>query len=202
MFIQTEATPNPDTIKFIPGQPVLVRGTADFDTEDLAGMNSPLAARLFKVQGVARVFLAQEFISITKDANTDWSMLKPMAMAAIMEHLSTAQPIVHTDFYTTGMKGVSSASDGEGDDSDDGTDSEIIKQIKELLDTRVRPAVAMDGGDIVFDRFDTESGIVYLKMQGACAGCPSSTATLKVGIENMLRHYVPEVNEVRPVDYF
>lgn len=184
MFIQTEDTPNPATVKFIPGQQILESGTLDFSNAQEAKRVSPLAARLFHIPSVIRVFLATDFISVTKADDTDWPVLKPMVLAALMEHLSTGQEII--------KKAAISQNTSTNSNSDD---NEITKQIKELLDTRVRPMVAMDGGDIVFDRF--EGGIVFLHMQGACAGCPSSTATLKMGIENMLRHYIPEVKEVR-----
>jgi Fe-S cluster biogenesis protein NfuA len=181
MFIQTETTPNPATLKFLPGQTVLEHGALEFKSaEDSA--RAPLAQRLFGIQGVKNVFLGRDFVSISKHEDTDWPVLKPMILAALMEHFSTGQPIV----LDTGP----AAEEG-------GEDNEIVLQIKELIATRVRPAVMMDGGDIVFDRF--EDGIVYLHMRGACAGCPSSTATLKSGIENMLKHFVPEVMEVRPV---
>ena len=179
MFIQTQATPNPATIKFIPGQVILESGLKDYQSvEDAA--DSPLAQRLFGLQGVTGVFLANDFVSVSKADDTDWNMLKPMVMAALMEHLSTGQPIVIA---------TEASEDAEEDD-------EISAQIKELIATRVRPMVMMDGGDIEFDRFD--DGIVYLTMRGACAGCPSSTMTLKDGIESMLKHFVPEVIEVRP----
>lgn len=185
MFIQTEETPNPATVKFLPGQKVLQNGTMDFaSVSDTA--NAPLAQRLFGIVGVTRVFLSEDFISVSKADDTDWSMLKPMILAALMEHLSTGQPIILESAQVEERPQVQ--------------DDEVTAQIKELLDERVRPMVAMDGGDIVFDRF--EDGIVYLEMRGACSGCPSSTATLKVGIENMLKHYLPEVKEVRPAgDY-
>lgn len=192
MFIQTEATPNPETMKFLPGQVLLEKGTYECGSEEEAAQKSPFAQRLFKLQGVRSVFISGDFVSVTKDEDTDWAMLKPMVLAAIMEHLSVGMPIFHG--------GVSPNDSGASEANED--DDEITLQIKELLDTRVRPMVAMDGGDIVFDSFDADSGVVYLKMQGACAGCPSSTATLKMGIENMLKHFLPEVNEVRPVDYF
>ncbi|NCT41136.1 MAG: NifU family protein [Alphaproteobacteria bacterium] len=179
MFIQTQATPNPATIKFIPGQVVLERGLRDYQSVEEA-CNSPLAQRLFALQGVTGVFLANDFVSVSKADDTDWNMLKPMVMAALMEHLSMGQPILI-----------------EAEAEDDGAeDDEITAQIKELIASRVRPMVMMDGGDIEFDRFD--DGIVYLTMRGACSGCPSSTATLKSGIEGMLKHFVPEVIEVRP----
>lgn len=183
MFIQTEATPNPATVKFLPGQSVLAEGSADFQDPTKAG-NSPLAQRLFTLQGVVGVFLGQDFVSVSKSDDTDWSMLKPMVLAALMEHFSTGQPIL-----------LDQAEEVASEDED-----EISAQIRELIKTRVRPAVMMDGGDIVFDHFDEAEGVVYLRMQGACAGCPSSTATLKSGIENMLKHFVPEVQEVRPIE--
>lgn len=183
MFIQTQATPNPATIKFIPGQTVLESGLKDYKSSEEAS-GSPLAQRLFTLQGVSGVFLGPDFVSVSKADDTDWNMLKPMIMAAMMEHLSTGQPIV-----------IESAKDANADSGED--DDEIVAQIKELIETRVRPMVMMDGGDIAFESFD--DGIVYLRMHGACSGCPSSTATLKSGIEGMLKHFVPEVVEVRPV---
>lgn len=183
MFIQTEATPNPAVIKFLPGQAISPDSPADFRVIEAAS-RSPLAQRLFGIAGVNGVFLGRDFVSVTKDENTDWSMLKPMVLAALMEHLATGQPILH-------------APEPKAADDDAEDDDELVVQIKLLLEERVRPAVMQDGGDIVFDRF--EDGIVYLEMQGACAGCPSSTMTLKSGIENMLKHYVPEVIEVRAV---
>lgn len=186
MFIQTEKTPNPETLKFIPGEPVLKTGTAEFKTADDAG-RSPLAQRLFKLDGVKSVFLGGDFISITKAPEKDWQVLKTQVLAAIMEHFSTGQPVVNAE------EAAPSPQAGHPD-----MDNEIVVQIRELLETRVRPAVQMDGGDIVFDRF--EDGIVYLHMHGACSGCPSSTVTLKNGIENMLRHFIPEVEEVRAAD--
>ena len=184
MFIQTEDTPNPETLKFIPGDIILETGTADFSSKEGATV-SPLALKLFEIDGVSRVFLATDFISVTKDPQLDWNNLKPSILTAIMEHYSSGLPAINE---TEDRKSV----------SNDTEDSETIKQIKDLLETRVRPAVAMDGGDITFCSF--ESGIVTLQMKGACAGCPSSTATLKMGIENMLRHYIPEVTEVRAAE--
>ena len=184
MFIQTEDTPNPETLKFIPDNIILKTGTADFSSKELAS-DSPLASRLFEIDGVSRVFLATDFISVTKDTQLDWNNLKPLILTGIMEHYSTGLPAINK----TEDKQLQSIND---------EDSETIKQIKDLLETRVRPAVAMDGGDITFCSF--ESGIVTLQMKGACAGCPSSTATLKMGIENMLRHYIPEVTEVRAAE--
>ncbi|MGR3839155.1 MAG: NifU family protein [Cognatishimia sp.] len=185
MFIQTESTPNPATLKFLPGQSVLEVGTADFPSED-AAEGSPLAKRVFAVNGVTGVFLGNDFVTVTKDAATEWDHVKPSILGAIMEHFQSGDPVM------AGEGGVPS-----GHAEHTGEDGEIVDQIKELLDTRVRPAVAQDGGDITFHGFDR--GVVYLHMQGACAGCPSSTITLKMGIENLLRHYIPEVTEVRPV---
>ena len=181
MFIQTEQTPNPATLKFIPGRVVLESGTANF-TSAQAAHRSPLAAHLFALEGVTGVFLGSNFITVTKDADRDWSALRPTVLAAIMEHFTAGRPVL-----------VDGPAQTEAEEEDD----EVVAQIKELLETRVRPAVAQDGGDIIFDRY--HDGVVYLHMQGSCSGCPSSTATLKAGIENMLRHYVPEVHEVRAV---
>ena len=184
MFIQTEATPNPATLKFLPGCDVMQGGTADFPDQDSAA-RSPLAERLFQVEGVTGVFLGSDFISVTKAEDREWHLLKAAILGVVMEHFTAGRPVMLADEQQEGS--------GTGSDEDD----EIVAQIKELLDTRVRPAVAQDGGDIVFHGY--ENGVVLLHMQGACAGCPSSTATLKMGIENMLRHYIPEVVEVRPV---
>ncbi|CUH65910.1 Fe/S biogenesis protein NfuA [Thalassovita gelatinovora] len=185
MFIQTESTPNPATLKFLPGQAVLGAGTADFPSADAAG-TSPLAQRIFAVSGVSGVFFGGDFVTVTKADGVEWDHIKPGILGAIMEHYQSGQPV---------MAGEGVTASGHADH--DGPDAEIVGQIKELLDTRVRPAVAQDGGDITFHGFDR--GVVYLHMQGACAGCPSSTLTLKMGIENLLRHYIPEVTEVRPV---
>ena len=184
MFIQTEDTPNPETLKFMPGENVLQKGTEDFSNLE-AAKRSPLASRLFEVDGVSRVFLGSDFISVTKNVDVDWNTLKPSILTSIMEHYASGFPILN---------------DIQKKDSEDNNieDTETIKQIKDLLETRVRPAVAMDGGDITFCSF--EDGIVTLQMKGACAGCPSSTATLKMGIENMLRHYIPEVIEVKAAE--
>ncbi len=184
MFIQTESTPNPATLKFMPGQTVLEMGTADFPSVD-AAEKSPLAARIFATGQVTGVFFGTDFVTVTKAEAAEWQHIKPAILGAIMEHFQSGAAVIEGE----GAQG--------GHAAHDGPDGDIVRQIKELLDTRVRPAVAQDGGDITFHGFDR--GIVYLHMQGACAGCPSSTLTLKMGIENLLRHYIPEVLEVRPV---
>ena len=186
MFIQVEETPNPATLKFIPGQNVMDQGTSEFTSQEQAE-TSPLAKKIFELEGVDRIFYGQDFISVTKTDDREWLLLKPRILGAIMEHFTAGLPLF------TQTPDVPDDS-GQADEQED----EITKQIKELLDTRVRPAVAMDGGDIVFQKF--ESGVLHLKMQGACSGCPSSTMTLKSGIENMMRHFVPEVEEVRAVE--
>jgi Fe-S cluster biogenesis protein NfuA len=184
MFIQTESTPNPATLKFLPGQTVLQEGTADFSTLETAKA-SPLAERIFQVKGVSGVFFGIDFITVTKIENVEWEDIKSKILTSIVDHFQSNQPILNDESGTIHHA------------SHDGPNSKIIIQIKELLDTRVRPAVAQDGGDITFHGF--EEGIVYLHMQGACAGCPSSTMTLKMGIENLLKHYIPEILEVRPI---
>ena len=190
MFIQTEQTPNPFTLKFLPGRIVMEEGTAFFQSESEC-VASPLARQLFSIEGVTGVFFGSDFITITKEENFDWQILKPMILGIIMDHYNSGGEVL--------IKNQSNInSDNSGLPEFKQEDNEIVKQIKELLDTRVRPAVAMDGGDIVFQSY--KEGTVYLHMQGACSGCPSSTATLKMGIENMLKHYVPEVKEVKPVD--
>ncbi|MFT6022198.1 MAG: Fe-S cluster biogenesis protein NfuA [Ascidiaceihabitans sp.] len=185
MFIQTESTPNPATLKFLPGQEVLDVGTADFPSAETSD-GSPLAQRIFGVDGVAGVFFGIDFVTVTKADAIEWDHIKPAILGAIMEHFQSGQPVMAADHKPS-----------SGHAEHTGEDGAIVGQIKELLDSRVRPAVAQDGGDITFHGFDR--GIVYLHMQGACAGCPSSTLTLKMGIENLLRHYIPEVTEVRPV---
>ncbi len=186
MFIQTEATPNPATLKFLPGREVMGEGAvADFPSADSAA-RSPLAKALFETPDVSRVFFGSDFISVTK-RDGDWRHLKPAILGTIMEHFTSGAPLIVGD-----AQEVDEASYGEGD-------PEVIEQIKELIETRVRPAVAQDGGDIIFKGFDGDTGIVSLHLQGSCAGCPSSTMTLKNGIENMLRHYVPEVTAVEAV---
>ncbi|MDR7224398.1 NifU family protein [Aminobacter aminovorans] len=190
MFIQTEATPNPATLKFLPGKEVLLEGTADFRDADSARTASPLAGRLFDIPGVTGVFFGYDFITVTKDG-PDWQHLKPAILGSIMEHFMSGVPV---------MAGQAAGGGGHHDDENefyDEADSEIVVTIKELLDTRVRPAVAQDGGDITFRGY--ENGTVFLHMKGACAGCPSSTATLKHGIQNLLRHFVPEVQQVEQV---
>lgn len=192
MFIQTEPTPNPDTLKFLPGVPVSGEsGPYDFAGPEEAG-TSPLAQTLFEVAGVTRVFLGRDFISLSKTPDSDWKHVRPMALAAIMDHFVAGLPVIATEGFTE------QSAQGEGGSADDyeGETAEIVTEIIELIETRVRPAVAQDGGDIIFHRFEPETGIVHLSMRGACAGCPSSTMTLKQGIENMLKAYVPEVNAV------
>ena len=184
MFIQTEDTPNPAAIKFLPGRDVLATGVADFAGRESAAQ-SPLARLLFEIDGVAGVFLATDFITVTKTADKSWQTLKPMVLGAIMDHFTSGAPVM--------VDGAVSEADELGSDAGD----DVVSQIKELIDTRVRPAVAQDGGDIIYKGF--KKGTVYLHMRGSCAGCPSSTATLKMGIENMLRHYIPEVLQVEAV---
>ena len=183
MFIQTEDTPNPDTLKFMPGDTVLKTGSVDYSNKE-SSVSSPLASRLFEIDGVSRVFLSSDFISVTKETDLEWNNLKPSILTGIMEH------------YSSGLPALNNQKEIKVNESAE--DTEIVKQIKDLLETRVRPAVAMDGGDISFCSF--EEGVVTLQMKGACAGCPSSTATLKMGIENMLRHYIPEVTEVKAAE--
>ena len=187
MFIQTEQTPNPKTLKFLPGKVVMDEGTAFYQNVEDA-KDSPFAQRLFGVEGITGVFFGSDFITITKSENLNWDVMKPLVLGSIMEHFNSKDETV------INIKNSKKSNSLE----EENQDSDIVKQIKELIDTRVRPAVAMDGGDIVYQKF--EDGIVYLHMQGSCSGCPSSTATLKMGIENMLKHYVPEVVEVRPID--
>jgi Fe-S cluster biogenesis protein NfuA len=185
MFIQTEATPNPATLKFLPGRPVLENGTLDLRDPEQAAQ-SPLAERLFGISGISGVFFGSDFIAVTK-SGSEWQQLKPMILGAIMEHFMSGEPLL----------AQGSAEPSDGGEFFETVDAETVATIKDLLETRVRPAVANDGGDITFRGF--KDGVVYLNMKGACSGCPSSTATLRHGIQNLLRHYVPEVNEVRPV---
>jgi Fe-S cluster biogenesis protein NfuA len=185
MFIQTEATPNPATLKFLPGRAVLETGTLDLRDKDEAAQ-SPLAERLFAVGGVSGVFFGSDFISVTKESG-EWQQLKPMILGAIMEHFMSGTPLL----------AAGSTEQSGGDEFFDAADADTVATIKELIETRVRPAVANDGGDITFRGF--KDGVVFLNMKGACAGCPSSTATLRHGIQNLLRHYIPDVTEVRPM---
>ncbi|WP_137387647.1 NifU family protein [Rhodoligotrophos defluvii] len=185
MFIQTEATPNPATMKFLPGRAVLAGEPRNFRNEDEAQV-SPLARRLFEIDGVTGVFLADDYVAVTK-ADGEWQHLKPAILGVIMEHYLSGQPVLD--------EGASAKVQGE--EFFDDADEEIVETIKELLETRVQPAVAQDGGNITFHGY--RDGVVFLNMEGACSGCPSSTATLKHGIENLLRHFIPEVVEVRPV---
>ena len=184
MFNQTEQTPNPATLKFLPGRDVVTKGVVDF-VDPEAAQASPLARRVFDIEGVTGVFLGSDFVTVTKAAGEDWYALKPAVLGAIMEHFMSGDPVLEP--------GGELAEDAAPDEEED----ELAKQIRELIDSRVRPAVAQDGGDIIFRGF--ERGVVYLHMRGACSGCPSATVTLKNGIENLLRYYVPEVVEVRQV---
>ena len=189
MFIQTEATPNPATLKFLPGQVVMDAGTADFRDADDAAARSPLAEKLFAVDGVTGVFFGYDFVTVTKDDSLEWPHMKPAVLAGIMEHFMAGAPVM-TD------QGDGVMADSE-DEFYEAGDESIVATIKELIETRVRPAVAQDGGDITFRGF--RDGVVFLHMKGACAGCPSSTATLKHGIQNLLRHFIPEVEQVEAV---
>ncbi len=184
MFIQTESTPNPATLKFLPGKPVLGQGTLDMPTREAAAQ-SPLAEKLFDIANVGGVFFGADFISVTK-TDGDWQQMKPAILGAIMEHYMSGAPIVANE-----------AAAPDDDEFFDAADTETVATIKDLIETRVRPAVAGDGGDITFRGF--KEGVVFLQMKGACSGCPSSTATLQHGIQNLLKHFVPEVTEVRPV---
>lgn len=189
MFIETETTPNPATLKFLPGQEIMPAGTRDFRDEEEAGA-SPLASALFDLGDVTGVFFGRDFVSVTAAPGVEWAGLKPQVVAILLDHFVTQTPL----FHAPSASGI--AVPGEDEDfGDDPADADIVAQIRELIETRVRPAVANDGGDIIYRGF--REGVVYLTMQGACAGCPSSTATLKNGIETLLKHYVPEVNEVR-----
>ena len=190
MFIETETTPNPATLKFLPGQEVMPAGTRDFrDEEDAAA--SPLAEALFSLGDVTGVFFGRDFVSVTGGPGVDWSALKPQVVAILLDHFVSQAPL----FHAPSASGIAVPADDDTDFGDDPADADVVAQIKELLETRIRPAVANDGGDIAYRGF--RDGVVYLTMQGACSGCPSSTATLKQGIEGLLKHYVPEVTEVR-----
>ncbi len=186
MFIQTEPTPNPEVLKFLPGRDVMAEGTRDFRDTDAASA-SPLASELFAIAGVERVFFGPDFLTVGKAAGNDWSHLKAPILAAIMDHFTSGQPL---------FVGEAGPASGHDEGVYEGETAQIVAEIKDLLDTRIRPAVAQDGGDILFNRFDEKTGVVYLNMRGACSGCPSSSATLKAGVENMLKHYVPEVTAV------
>ncbi|MFM1958569.1 MAG: hypothetical protein RL588_86 [Pseudomonadota bacterium] len=184
MFIQTEPTPNPQVLKFLPGRTVMESGSQDFRSADEAAA-SALAAEIFALEGVNRVFFGGDFLTVGKIASADWDHLKAPVLAAIMDHFTSGRPLFE----------AASGADGEAEVYE-GETAQVVAEIRELLDTRIRPAVARDGGDILFDRFEPDSGTVWLHMRGACAGCPSSSATLKAGVENMLKHYVPEVVRV------
>jgi NFU1 iron-sulfur cluster scaffold homolog, mitochondrial len=187
MFIQTEATPNPATLKFLPGRVLSEHGPREFRSAEEAKA-SPLAERLFALDGVEAVFVGADFLTVSKARNgLDWPQLKAPVLAAIMDHFTSGEPLFRDE------------AEGDGHEHYEGDAAQIVAEIKELLDTRVRPAVAQDGGDILFDRFEADTGVLWLQMRGACSGCPSSSATLKAGVENMLRHYVPEVTRVESV---
>ena len=187
MFIQTEATPNPAVLKFLPGRELLSEGTREFrDTAEAKA--SPLAQALFALAGVTRTFFATEFLTVTKSDDADWAHLKAPILAAIMDHFTSGESLLPGDHDET-----------EAHDAYEGESAEIVAEIKDLLDSRIRPAVAQDGGDILFSKFEPDTGVLWLHMRGACSGCPSSSATLKAGVENMLRHYVPEVTRVEQV---
>jgi len=190
MFIETETTPNPATLKFLPGQEVMPAGTRDFRDEEEAAA-SPLAEALFSLGDVTGVFFGSNFVSVTAGPGTDWSALKPQVVAILLDHFVSQIPL----FHAPSAGGIAVPAEDDADYGDDPADADVVAQIKELLETRIRPAVANDGGDIAYRGF--REGVVYLSMQGACSGCPSSTATLKQGIEGLLKHYVPEVSEVR-----
>lgn len=191
MFIQTESTPNPRTLKFLPGRDVLGRGSRDFADAE-AALASPLASALFAIDGVERVYLGGDFLTITRHEGVEWPHIKPHLLAAIMDHFTSGRPVL-------GEAGAPADVTDEADVVYEGEAADIVKELKEIIEARVRPAVARDGGDITFHSWDHANGVVRLNMRGACAGCPSSTLTLKQGIENMLRHYVPEVNRVEQV---
>lgn len=191
MFIQTESTPNPRTLKFLPGREVLSVGVRDFPEAELAAI-SPLAQAVFAVDGVERVYLAGDFLTVTRADDWEWPHLKPQVLAAIMDHYASGRPVIIED-------SAPAADSGEAEIAYEGDAAEIVHELKEIIEARVRPAVARDGGDITFHSWDHESGVVKLNMRGSCAGCPSSTLTLKQGIENLLKHYVPEVKAVEQV---
>ena len=183
MFIQTEATPNPQVLKFLPGRQLLPGGSREFATV-AEGAASPLARALFRLEGVTRVYFGDDFLTVSKDRDTDWPLLKAPILAEIMDHFTSGGPLI-VDAEVLADEEVY-----------EGETAQVVAEIKDLIDTRIRPAVAQDGGDIMFSRFEPETGVVWLNMRGACSGCPSSAATLKSGVENLLRHYVPEVTRV------
>ena len=185
MFIQTETTPNPDVLKFLPGRDVLDQGTREFRDAGEAEA-SPLAAAIFAFGDVARVFFGPDFITVMRSGGgREWPQLKAPILAAIMDHFTSGQPLI-----------LDATQEGHDDTAYEGDTAQVVAEIKDLLDTRIRPAVAQDGGDITFNRFEADTGVVFLNMRGACSGCPSSAATLRAGVENMLKHYVPEVTRV------
>ena len=187
MFIQTEATPNPNVLKFLPGREVMGEGSREFAAQEAEA--SPLAAAIFEVDGVDKVFFGPDFVTVTRaDDDLDWRQLKAPILAAIMEHFTSGAPL-----FIEEQTAAAHDDDGEYE----GETAQVVAEIKDLLDTRIRPAVARDGGDILFNRFDPATGVVFLHMRGACSGCPSSSATLRSGVENMLKHYVPEVTAVQ-----
>ena len=190
MFIQTETTPNPDVLKFLPGRDVLGAGAGAREFADAdAAENSPLAEAIFEVEGVVRVFFGTDFLTVTRETHgLEWPQMKAPILAAIMEHYTSGAPILR--------EAAGAAGEGHDDAVYEGETAQIVAEIKDLLDTRIRPAVAQDGGDITFSRFEADTGVVFLHMRGACSGCPSSSATLRSGVENMLKHYVPEVTRV------
>jgi len=187
MFIQTEATPNPEVLKFLPGRQVLPGGSREFPDADAAAASS-LASAVFALDGVRRVYFGDDFLTVTKDPDHEWAHLKAPILAEIMDHFTSGAPILEGEAAAEVVAGDEDVYEGEAAD--------IVAEIKELLETRVRPAVAQDGGDILFSRYEPETGVVWLHMRGACSGCPSSAATLKSGVENMLKHYVPEITRV------
>ena len=189
MFIQTESTPNPEVLKFLPGRDLMGEGTRDFRDAN-AAQASPLAVELFGIDGVDRVFFGQDYLTVGKTAAHDWSHLKAPILAAIMDHFTSGRPLFEESGGEAG---------GHDDLVYEGETAQVVAEIKEMLDTRIRPAVAQDGGDILFNRFEPDTGVVWLHMRGACSGCPSSTATLKGGIEKMLMHYIPEVTAVQAI---
>jgi Fe-S cluster biogenesis protein NfuA len=191
MFIQTEETPNPLTLKFLPGREVMTSGTAEFATPEEAAV-SPLAEALFDLEGVSRVYFGPDFVTVTKGSDAvDWRALRAPILAAIMDQFTSGEPL----FRGEGAGERMDAS-GHSEETYEGEAAQIVAEIKDLLDTRIRPAVAQDGGDILFSKYEPDTGILWLHMRGSCAGCPSSALTLKAGVENMLRHYVPEVSRV------